>query len=848
MDPIAEFGLSAWTAPTADTEIGERASSIAAVADAEARFRTLFDHSPLLIAIFDPDGSMRAVNPTLEQTLGVSAADLSDYNVLADPGPESQLRTIFRRAAAGESPIATTLRAANPATGTPQGPSIEVIGIPMRDATGDLTRVVVIGQNVTGRAKAERALQRRTNELESLLLSAPLGVAAFDREHRFQRVNQGLADISGIPAGDFAGRAIDQMLPHNADLVRAVLTQVFDTGQVVRDVELVGATVRDPQTPRRWLSSFFPVTNASDEVETVGAWVVDISERAHAEAQARESEARFRAIFEQAAVGIARLDLQGRFLEVNARWTVITGHARETLLAGDFQQITLPDDLDADMAHMADLLAGRADSYTMEKRYLSPAGEIVWVNLAVAVVRDESGEPDYFISVIEDISGRKSAEAALALSRAQLVEANARLEERIAARTAELQRTNERLTAEIERREVAQAALAQAQKLEALGQLTSGIAHDFNNVIAAISSGYSVIARRTSDPKVIEIAEHGVKAAERGAAIIRQLLAFARQEVLEPRVVSLKDVLTEAEPLIRHSLIPGVSLRIECPETLPPVRVDPSQLETALINLAVNARDAMPDGGVLGFDVAMSLPDAPDRPHELAGVEAVALAVSDTGCGIAPEVLQRVIEPFFTTKGPGKGTGLGLAMVHGFAHQSGGALRIESREGAGTTVTIYLPLVQDAAPKDLKPAPREGLDAAPRGSASLLVVDDDAGVRAVTTALLRDCGYAVREADGAAAALKIVRSTGTLQAVVSDVVMPDVDGPTMMAELRRVRPGLPVLFMTGHADRDRLGGEAVIAKPFTPDSLARAIAHVLMTASGDQPLAPSRKSVNPAGA
>ena len=509
---------------------------------------------------------------------------------------------------------------------------------------------------------------------------------------------------------------------------------------------------------------------------------------------------------------------------------MITGHARETLLAGDFQQITHPDDLDADTAHVADLLEGRADSYTMEKRYISPAGEIIWVNLSVAVVRDGSGQPDYFISVIEDISGRKSAEAALAQSRQLLREANAYLEERIAARTAELQRANQRLTAEIERREVAQAALVQAQKLEALGQLTSGIAHDFNNVIAAISSGYSVIARRTSDPKVTEIAAHGVKAAERGAAIVKQLLAFARQEVLEPRIVSLSEVLTEAEPLIRHSLIPGVSLRIDCPAALPPVRVDPSQLETALINLAVNARDAMPDGGELRVAVALSPPGAPGRPAELAGVEAVAVEVSDTGSGIAPEVLQRVIEPFFTTKGPGKGTGLGLAMVHGFAHQSGGALRIESREGVGTTVTIYLPLALETVRDDAYVAVADHDAATLRGTASLLVVDDDPGVRAVTTALLRDSGYSVREADGAAAALRVIRAEPAIEAVVSDVVMPVVDGPAMLTELRQVRPGLPVLFMTGHADRDRLGTEAVIDKPFTPAILLRAVARLLETA------------------
>jgi CheY-like chemotaxis protein len=363
----------------------------------------------------------------------------------------------------------------------------------------------------------------------------------------------------------------------------------------------------------------------------------------------------------------------------------------------------------------------------------------------------------------------------------------------------------------------------QSQKLEALGQLTSGIAHDFNNIIAAIAGGFSVIERRIQDPRVAEVARHGAQAAERGGALVRQLLAFARQQSLAPLVVDLRALLREAEPLIARSLGPGVEVEIRCPDGLGRLRLDPVQLETALINLAVNARDAMPRGGHVRIEARACPPDEAGRPSELGPRPGVAIAVSDTGGGIPPEILARVVEPFFTTKGPGRGTGLGLAMVHGFVGQSEGALRIASEPGEGTTVTLYLPEAAEALPESPRALPEPmALRAAP--GMTVLLVDDDPAVRGVTAAQLSDLGYAVLEADGAPEALSLLGAGVPVDGVLTDVAMPGQDGISLAAEIRHRRPDLPILFMTGHADRARLLGEAVIDKPFSLPTLALALA------------------------
>ncbi|WP_051521524.1 PAS domain S-box protein [Rubellimicrobium mesophilum] len=567
----------------------------------------------------------------------------------------------------------------------------------------------------------------------------------------------------------------------------------------------------------RWAA---PISRAGRAVRLIGT-VQDITERKAAEAAIAESEARFRALAATVPALIFVLDAEGSTTYVNERYGDYTGLDESGLLGTGWQAVVHPDDAaQVAKAWRESLSAGR--DYTVEGRLRRADGAWRWHLARGNPVRDAAGHIVQWVGTATDIDEMVEARDALAASRLEIERANAALEARVAERTASLVQANALLAAEIERREAAQAALVQAQKLEAVGQLTSGIAHDFNNVIAAIAGGFSVIERRTQDPRLIEVARHGAKAAERGGLLVKQLLAFARQQVLAPQACDLGALLREAEPLIARSLGPGIELSIDCPGDLGEVRIDPVQLEAALINLAVNAHDAMEGGGRLGIVARASASGEPGRPPELGAEPVVAIAVADTGSGIHPDLLPRVVEPFFTTKPPGRGTGLGLAMVHGFVHQSGGALRIASREGEGTVVTLYLPRAGEARPQALSPLRSE---AAPLAAGRrVLLVDDDADVRGVTAAQLSDLGCEVVEAGSAEEALARLDADPDLDAVLSDVVMPGLDGVALAAAIRARRPSLPILLMTGHADRARLAGEVVLDKPFTPQALASALA------------------------
>lgn len=397
------------------------------------------------------------------------------------------------------------------------------------------------------------------------------------------------------------------------------------------------------------------------------------------------------------------------------------------------------------------------------------------------------------------------------------------LERLVEERTRALTEAAAELRAEMRRREEAQKALLQTQKLEALGLLTGGIAHDLNNVLTAISGSYRLIGRRTSDPDLLELVKHGEHAASRASSLVRQLLAFARREELKPTALNLADVLPAAKQLIRHTAGARIALSVWVAPDVWPVLADPRQLEVALLNLVANARDAMPNGGLLAISARNLAPE--ERPEALRPGDYVSVSVRDEGEGMPPEVLGRVTEPFFTTKPRGKGTGLGLAMVHGFAEQSSGCLRIESAVGAGTTVEIVLPraALTGLRAEEAVADAFETLDPVLHGRASILLAEDDDQVRPVMAAFLRDLGYEVVEAGNAEAAATLALGMEALDLLVTDLEMPGLDGASLAARLRAERPGLPALFVTGCTPGPELAGESILRKPVTGSELAAAI-------------------------
>jgi signal transduction histidine kinase len=424
---------------------------------------------------------------------------------------------------------------------------------------------------------------------------------------------------------------------------------------------------------------------------------------------------------------------------------------------------------------------------------------------------------------------KRAAEAALQAL-------NETLEARIAERTRELAEANAALQEQIAERERVEEALRLAQRLEAVGQLTSGVAHDFNNLLTVIAGNIEFLERAVTDERSKRRLDMMRGAAARGANLTAQLLAFSRRQRLEPTPVSLNTTVVSMRDLLQSSIGGAIQIETTLQDGLWPALVDATQIELVILNLAINARDAMAVGGRLTIETAnVTVNGIPARPEQPQPGEYVMISVSDTGTGMPQEVLARIFEPFFTTKETGKGSGLGLAQVFGFVKQSGGGLRVDTALGEGTSFKVYLPRVESAATLVAAP-PIDCVRARPPGSKPvLLVVDDDEGVREVTATRLSEAGYAVREAASGLQALASLEGNPCVDLVVLDFAMPGMNGAEAAAELRKRWPAMPVVFVTGFADTAALrqagasGSDAVVLKPFRDGELERKVAGVLAT-------------------
>ena len=509
---------------------------------------------------------------------------------------------------------------------------------------------------------------------------------------------------------------------------------------------------------------------------------------ARGRAALRASEASYAHLVERAPVGIYRSSPAGRFLSVNAALVRILGYDS----AADVLRLDMARDVYADPAERQRLLD--RDTYTdreyddVEATWKRKDGRLLSVQLSVRAVRKGAGEVEYYETFVRDVTEQR------------------RLQQQ----------------------------LVQSQKMEAVGRLAGGIAHDFNNLLTVITSYSDLLLQDLGgeDPKREDV-EQVRKAAEGAAALTRQLLAFSRQQVLAPRVVSLSVVVQGVEKMLRRVIGEDVDLVTALDLNVGSVKADVGQLEQVLMNLAVNARDAMPTGGKLTIETA-NVEHDPDyaREREAALLRRfVMLAVSDTGIGMDEATKARIFEPFFTTKEPGKGTGLGLATVYGIVQQSGGFIWVYSEPGHGTTFKIYLPQVEaplegravGAAPGDL-----------PRGTETILLVEDAAAVRAVTRQVLERQGYTVLEAAHGAAALQTAAGhPGPIHLLLTDVVMPVLSGRQLADQLARLRPDAKVLYASGYTDDAVVrhgvleAGISYLQKPFTADSLARKVREVL---------------------
>ncbi|HYQ16585.1 MAG TPA: ATP-binding protein [Polyangiaceae bacterium] len=459
-----------------------------------------------------------------------------------------------------------------------------------------------------------------------------------------------------------------------------------------------------------------------------------------------------------------------------------------------------------------------------------------WLHTKKIPILDKQGTARYLLGISLDITDRHEAEEALRRVQDEL-------EGRVALRTRELSLTVARLEKEISDRQKAELALQKsegqlrhAQKMDAVGRLAGGVAHDFNNMLSVIL-GHSEMAlarlEEGGDAELVESLDTIRQAALRSAALTQQLLAFSRQQVVSPRYLDLRLLVRDFEKMLKRMIGDDIVLEIVEPDESCPVRVDPVQMEQVILNLAINARDAMPSGGQLRIEtrlVTLSPEHVFAHPEAKLGRH-VELSVLDQGTGMDLETQRHIFEPFFTTKAEGRGTGLGLSTVYGIVHQSGGSLVVESELGKGSTFRVFLPL---AAGRESWAPPTEG--PASRGNERILLVEDEPEVRRVCAMTLRHLGYEVLVADDEQHALKICASGDDApDAVLTDVVMPRISGVALVERLRSLRPGLKVLFMSGYTDRRIVDassltqGAAFINKPFTPDALGKQLRTLLDT-------------------
>ncbi|PXW71607.1 PAS domain S-box-containing protein [Blastomonas natatoria] len=522
-------------------------------------------------------------------------------------------------------------------------------------------------------------------ELDALYARAPLGLGLVDRELRFVRVNPALADMNGVPPEAHVGRKVWDLVPDLRATAEPILLRVIESGEPLRDVAITGTTLAYPGQIREWREQFYPIFADTGEVTGIGIICEDVTEQRRQDRELRESEDQLRRVLDQLFAFVGVLTLDGHVDYANRAPLEAAGLALADVVGRPFWDAPW---WSYDTAVQDRLKAAVASAGTGQVvRYDVPVqlgDALVTIDFQLAPLRDATGQIAGLIPSGTVIEERVQAERAL---RALADD----LEMTVARRTAALHEANAQLTDEIARREATQDALIRSQKMEAMGRLVAGVAHDFNNILAAVLSGLALIGRRIDDPDALKLVDMSTNAAMRGTGLVKQLLAFARQQRLDPERIDVATFLAELEPLLHVSAGSGISVTIENDGQCGAIMADAAQLQSALLNLVINARDAMPDGGSICIVARMIRVPGDVVGCELADGDYAAISVIDNGSGMTPEVLARVAEPFFTTKQPGKGTGLGVSMVHGFTHQSGGGLAIESEPGKGTAMTLFLP-------------------------------------------------------------------------------------------------------------------------------------------------------------
>jgi PAS domain S-box-containing protein len=610
-----------------------------------------------------------------------------------------------------------------------------------------------------------------------------------DREGRITSWNAGAQRFKGYEAKEIIGQNFSRFY-REGDQADGLPQRALRISLAEGKFEAEGWRVRKDGTTFWAHVVIDPVYDETGEHIGFAKITRDLTERAEAEATLRRSEDQFKLLVQSVTdYAIYMLDAQGNVSSWNAGAERIKGYTPEEIIGQHFSRFYSSEDRQAGEPERALATAASEGRFSIEAWRFRKDGSRFWASVVIDPIRDEGGRVAGFAKITRDLTEREESQR-------------------------ELERARE--------------ALFQSQKMEAIGQLTGGVAHDFNNLLMATLSSLELLRKHLPDnPQALKLLDNAKQGAERGATLTQRMLAFARRQDLTPVRVDIPSLVAGLSDLIRRSLGPSIAIDTRFPLGLAPVVADVNQLEMALLNLVVNARDAMSDGGEIIIAARPHHISESDRERLAAG-DYIAVSVADNGSGMDAATLEKAMEPFFTTKGVGKGTGLGLAMVHGLAEQLGGRFTLESHIGEGTTATLWLP-VASPVPQPEAAAPEEVAEKLGTRSLKILSVDDDALVLMNTVALLEDLGHRVLEAYSGAEALEIFRQEPDIDLVITDQAMPLMTGVQFAKTALAERPGIPFILATGYGELPA-GAEIrmiKLNKPFRQGDLAASIAQAI---------------------
>ena len=708
--------------------------------------------------------------------------------------------------------------------GNPRHWNVQVT--PMMGLHGTPERLLVVSRDTTEQVIAETAVRENDAYIRLLLESTAEGFYAIDREGRTTMSNPAFREMLGIAnEAEIMGKRLHDLVHHShpdGSHYPARACPIYRCARYGDAAHVNGENFfkldGTPVPVEYWAHPII----ANGILQGAICTFRDVTDRARAEGALRESEARFRHMADSAPALIWMTDEHGQWSFANMHFDHLFGRPSTDFVNGAWRDVVVAEDLSGFETRFAQAFDARA-AFRTEVRVTDIMSALRWLRCEGVPRYDDAGRFLGYTCCTVDVSEARTAAE--------------EMERHVQVRTTELSAALDQLHAEILDRERAEAQLRQSQKMEAVGQLTGGIAHDFNNLLTGVTGSLELLRTRVAQGRLDTLDRYlaaAQGACNRAASLTHRLLAYSRQQTLAPLPTDANALASGMEDMIRRTVGPAIRLETSYTPDLWTTLCDPHQLENALLNLCINARDAMPDGGRLVVETLNArLDEAIAAERDMIPGDYVEIRVSDSGVGMPPDIVARAFEPFFTTKPIGRGTGLGLSMIYGFARQSGGQVRIHSSVGLGTTMRIYLPKAQGGA--EIRPLsePHEAAGRAGAGE-TVLVVDDEPTIRMLVADVLGDLGYSIIEAADGPQGMDVLRSGARIDLLVTDVGLPGgMNGRQVADAGRRLRPGLKVLFITGYAEGAVLGdghmetGMHVLTKPFVMEELGHRIRNII---------------------